>query len=93
MGMDDFGGDAYEGSVTIEHVRVDESTVFSRDGTQNKIVANGVVFIDAVHSEATLPFTERSKITFNEREYIVTKVIPCYHPQSNEIHHWELEVI
>lgn len=93
MGMDDFGGDAYEEQVTIEHVRVDLTTVSSRDGMQNTIVANGVVFIDAIHSEPLAPFTERSRIIFNECEYIVTKVVPCYHPQSNEVHHWELEVL
>lgn len=92
-GVDDFGSDTYSDPVTIECVRFDESTVFSRDGTQNKIVANGVIFVDAVHSVPSVTFQEQSKVTFNGRELVIVKVVPCYQPQSNEIHHWELEVL
>lgn len=90
---DDFGNPSYAAPVTIEHVRFDESTVFSRDNTQTKVQANGVIFVDAVHSVPSVTFKEQSQITFGERELVIVKVVPCYHPQSNEIHHWELEII
>ena len=90
---DDFGNSTFAESVTIEYVRVDETTVFSRDGTQNKIVANAVIFVDAVHSKPFTAFVEQSQIIFKEREMVIQKVIPCYQPSSDEIHHYELEVI
>lgn len=90
---DDFGKLTYEDPVTIKHVRVDESTVFSRDGTQTKIVAEGVIYVDAVHSKPLPSFKEESKIDFNGRKFTLKKVVTLYQPKSDEVHHWELEVI
>lgn len=92
-GTDDFGSTIYGNPVTIERVRIDETTVFSRDGTQTRIVANGVIFIDAVNSTLFLNFEEQSLVIFNNREFVIQKVIPCYQPFSAAIHHYELEVL
>ncbi|MEH7236757.1 putative minor capsid protein [Bacillus sp. JJ1562] len=90
---DDWGNDAYEQPLTIKHVRFDDKTVFSRDNTQTKVLANGVTFVDAKNSSPTPDFKEQSKVKFNEKDYVIQKVVPCYYPNKNEIHHWELEVI
>lgn len=92
-GTNDFGSVTYGNPVTIERVRIDETTVFSRDGTQTRIVANGVIFIDAVNSSPVLNFEEQSLVIFNSRELVVQKVIPCYQPFSADVHHYELEVL
>ena len=92
-GEDDFQKPSYDAPAAIEFVRHDETTVFSRDGTQTKIVANGVIFIDAVHSTPIPVFKEESKITHNSKVLTLKKIIPIYHPKLNEIRHWELEVI
>lgn len=94
MGKDDYGNDSFKPPLAIKHVRVDESTVFSRDNTQSKVLANAVIFIDKVHS-SPLPteFKEQSKIVFNGREMVLQKVIPVYQPFGNEVRHWELEVM
>jgi Phage protein Gp9. len=91
---DGWGNPVYEDPITIENVRVDNSTVFSRDSTQTKIQADAVIFVDTVHSKP-LPaeFKEQSVIEFNGKEFVLQKVVPCYFPDRNEIHHWELEVI
>lgn len=91
---DDWGNEAYEQPLTIKNVRFDDSTVFSRDKTQTKVVANAVIFIDATNS-SPLPseFKEQSKVKFKGKEYIVQKVVPCYYPNKDEVRHWELEVI
>ena len=89
---DDWGNPVYDDPVLINFVRVDESTVFSRDTTQTKIVANAVIFVDGVSS--TVPvFKEESKIRFNGKDLTLKKIVPCYYPQQNEIHHYELEVV
>lgn len=90
---DDWGKPVYESLVTINFVRVDESTIFSRDTTQTKIVANAVIFVDEMNSNPVPVFKEESKITFNGKDLTLKKIIPCYHPQENSIHHYELEVI
>lgn len=91
---DDWGNDLYEKPITIKHVRFDDSTVFSRDNTQTKVLANAVIFVDEKYSNP-LPtiFKEQSKIHFNGKDYVLQKAIPCFQPTENKIHHWELEVI
>ena len=93
-GKDSYGNPLFAEPVTIENVRFDDTTVFSRDQTQTKIQAEAVVFIDSTHS-TNLPekFVEESKITFNGREYTLKKVVDCYYPNKNAIHHWELELL
>lgn len=91
---DSYGNYIYDDPITINFVRVDNETVFSRDTTDTKIVANAVVFVDSTHS-TNVPekFVEQSKITFNDEVYTLKKVVDCYYPNKNKIHHYELEVI
>lgn len=91
---DSYGNDRFDDPVTIKHVRFDDSTVFSRDSTGAKIVANAVIFVDSTNSiNAPDKFVEQSKITFNDKPYVLKKIIDCYYPQKNEVRHFELEVI
>lgn len=90
---DEWSKPVYAEPMEINFVRVDESTIFSRDTTQTKIVANAVIFVDAVNSNPIPVFIEDSKIMFNGREMTLKKIIPCYYPQQNEVRHYELEVV
>lgn len=90
---DDWGNDKFEEPITIKHVRFDDSTVFSRDNTQTKVLANAVIFVDAKYSTPIPDFKEQSKVTFNDKEFVIQKVVPCYYPIKNAVHHYELEVI
>ena len=93
LGKDDWDNDKYANPIIINHVRFDNKTVFSRDSTQNKILAEAIVFVDARHSKPLPEFKERSKITFNGRTYTLKKIVDCYYPHKNEVRHYELEVI
>ena len=90
---DGWGNPAYEPKIIIENVRYDETTVFSRDNTQSKIVANGIIFVDATHSNPIPDFKEESLILINGRELTLKKIVTCYYPNENRVHHYELEVI
>lgn len=90
---DDFQNPIYDKPVTVKHVRYDNSTVFSRDNTQTKVLAEGIIFVDAVNSNPVPEFKEQSKITFNDRCLTLKKVVPCYYPEKNAVRHYELEVI
>ncbi len=90
---DDLQNPIYDNPVAIEFVRHDPMTVFSRDSLQTKIIANGVIFVDAVNSTPIPDFKEESRITFKGDVMTLKKVVPCYQPKSDEIRHWELEVI
>lgn len=92
-GRDDWNKDSFADPVTIDFVRVDLTTLFSRDSTQNKILAEGIIYVDVVNSKPLPEFSEESLISFQGKEYKLQKIIPCYHPNSAELHHYELEVI
>lgn len=91
---DDWGNQIDPKPVTMEFVRFDDSTVFSRDNTQTKILADAIIFVDATHS-TNIPdkFVQESKITFKGKDYTLKKDVPCYYPNKDEVRHWELEVI
>lgn len=97
---DDWDNPIFAPPITIKNVRFDDSTVFSRDATQTQILADAVIFVDATHS-TNIPsqFVEESKITLLDKNGNIIKSctlkkdVPCYYPDKNAIHHWELEVI
>ena len=93
-GKDSYGNPRFAEPIIIKNVRFDDSTIFSRDNTDTKILANAVIFVDSTHS-TNLPekFTEESRITFNGKNYVIKKVVDCYYPNKNAIRHYELEVI
>lgn len=93
LGENDWGDVDYEPPITIKHVRFDDSTVFSRDSTQTKVLADAIIFVDAKNSNPVPEFKEQSKVRFNGKEYVIQKVVPCYYPTEKRIHHYELEVI
>src|SRR5690625_4254819 len=91
---DSYGNLNYADPVVIKHVRFGDETVFSRDMTDTKIVANAVIFVDSTHStNVAEKFVEESKITFNDKNYTLKKVVEAFHPIKNEVHHYELEVV
>lgn len=90
---DDWGNVTNPSPITIEYVRYDQSTVFSRDSTQTKIVAEGVIFVDMVNSSPIPDFVEDTRVMFGDQRLTLKKIIPCYHPNTNDIHHLELEVV
>lgn len=95
LGEDDGWGNTTESTtITIDHVRFDNTTTFSRDSNQNKVQAEAVVFVCTKHStDVPDAFVEGAKITFNERDYTIKKIVDCYYPTTNKIHHYELEVV
>lgn len=92
-GRDDWNNVRYDEPITIEFVRFDHATGFSRDSRETKVLYDGIVFIDTTHSMPIPELVEQSKIEFKGRTYIIQKVIPLYFPFSNKVRHYELEVM
>lgn len=93
IGQDRYKQPEFDDPIEIEHVRVDETTVFSRDNNQSKIVANAVVFVYHRLSSPFIDFKEQSKVIYNGREFILKRVVPVYQPYKNELFSYELEVL
>lgn len=92
-GQDRFKQPNYDEPLTVSKVRVDESSVFSRDGDQKRILANAVIFVYNGYSEPFVEFKEQSKIVFNGKDYLLSKVIPIAEPYSDKLFSVELEVV
>lgn len=84
---------SYEDAITIKNVRVDYADSSQLSGLSDDDKFESVIYVDAKNS-TNVPngFVNRSKITFKERDYKIVKAIPLY-GLSDEVHHWELEVI
>ena len=92
-GRDEWGNPKHDVAIEVKNVRFDAASTFSRSVGEDNISINGVVFVDCKHSSPIPNFKDNSKITFNGRDMVIHKVIPCYHPESSEIHHYELDVV
>lgn len=90
---DDWGNVTNPEPITINNVRYDQSTVFSRDSTQEKIQAEGVIFVDTANSSPIPDFVEDTTIMFGKKRLTLKKIVPCYFPMSYKVRHWELEVV
>ena len=91
---DEYGNDVILPQVEIANVRYDDGTNYSSNLQEDSLKYAGIVFVDAKNS-TNLPtmFREKSKVYFEGKEMTINKIVNCYHPQSNVIHHYELEVV
>lgn len=92
IGEDDYQQAEYKDPVTVNFVRIDRQTVFSRNGKNETIQANAVIYTDANHTNVK-EFTEQSKALFDGKEYIITKVTPKVNVNTSDIIGYELEVV
>lgn len=91
--IDAYGQPSYKAPKTIEKVRIDRSTVFSKDTNDTKIVATAVIFCYAGLTEPFLSFKEQSKVTFDGKEHVIKKVVYVTEPYSSGAFAYELEVM
>ena len=92
-GRDEWGNPKHDAEINIKNVRYDENSTFTRSVGEDNLSINGVIFVDAKHSTPTTSFVENSKVTFQGKDMVIHKVVTCYHPESDSVHHWELEVV
>lgn len=89
----DYGTPTYATSQTITNVRVDSTSGYMRTGIEQSDMSNTVVFVDSTFSKPFVDFKKDSKVTFLGKDYTIQRVIPCYQPGMNTLHHYELELV
>lgn len=93
-GFDDvWQTESFADPVTVEKVRIDRSTVYSRDSTQSKIIAESVIFCFASATSPFKDFKEESRVTFDGKQFIIKKVITKKEPFADKVWSYELEVL
>ena len=82
-------GEGYKDPVTLRNVRVEPVSSLRRSNTTETQTFNSILFFDMTHSTPQVNFVEKSKVTFNGQEMVVSKVNPMY---SLKLHHYEIEL-
>ena len=91
--VDDYGKPTYAANQTIMNVRVDNTSGYMRTGIEQSDSSNTLVFVDSTFSKPFVDFKKESKVTFNGKEMSIQRVVPCYQPGTNDLHHYELELV
>ncbi len=84
------GNDNYAPAVKIERVRVEHKNTVVSNGNGESLVTNTLLFHDSVHSTPVV-FKEKSKVIFNGKEMIVSKVADFY--DRSTLHHVEVFLV
>jgi hypothetical protein len=92
-GEGDYNKPSYKIPINVEKVRIDRSTVYSRNENQTQVLAEGIIFCYASATTPLKEFKEQSRVTFDGVQRIVTKVIPIKELYRDIIWAYELEVI
>lgn len=92
-GKDRYHNITYKEPIEIEHVRIDNSRVYSRDGNSVAVVAEGIIFCYAEHTTPFMMFKEKSRVVIDGREATIEKVVPISQPYSKDLFSIELEVL
>lgn len=92
-GEGDYNKPSYKLPINIDKVRIDRSTVYSRNENQTQVLAEGIIFCYASATTPLKEFKEQSRVTFDGVQRIVTKVIPIKELYRDIIWAYELEVI
>jgi len=87
------GDDQYKDPVTIDYVRIDYQSGFSRDKTEAKHSVKAIIFCYASATTPFMNFKERSKVIIDGKEYVIETVVPCKEPHRNTLWSIELEVV
>lgn len=83
----------YKESEMIENVRIDRNRTYYRDSEESGIRAEAKIFCYASATEPFLEFKEQSKVTFDDKEYIIRLVGEFVATYSSDIDVIQLEVI
>ncbi|HEM5582653.1 minor capsid protein [Streptococcus suis] len=83
----------YADPVTVKDCRIDFATIYSRDSSEKKIVADCLIFCYNAQTSPFLAFKEMSKIVVSNREMIIKKVVPIYEPYTKKLFSYELECL
>lgn len=92
-GMDIYSKHEYDEPLTIKNVRIDRSAVYAIVSNENKLIASSIIFCYASATQPFIHFKEQSKVEFDGKEYIITKVILNKEPKADKVWSYELEVI
>ena len=92
-GVNSWNAPSYAAPKKINNVRIDRGAEYSSNRSGKQLLYNSLIFCYEGISTPLLPFKTESKITFDDVEHIITKVIPIYEAYEKKLYSYEIEVV
>lgn len=89
----DWGQSEYGESVVIDNCRIDRGSRYSNSASGKQLLYNAVIFC---YPDLTTPcprFAEKSKITYDGTEHVITSIDTVMEPYESKVYCYELEVV
>lgn len=89
----DWGNPEYAEPVKISKCRIDRGSQYSNSASGKQLLFNGLLFCYPGMATPCPEFKEQSKLVYDDKEHIITKVIPVMESSVKEVYCYELEVV
>lgn len=93
LGTNNWSEPEYAESVVITNCRIDRGAEYSQSSSGKQLLYNAVVFCYADITTPLPEFKTESILVFDDKEHVITKVIPIYEAYENKLYSYELEVV
>lgn len=93
IGIDRNHKPKYSNVQRVTNCRIDYGVNYSRNETESTKMTECIIFCYSAHTTPFLAFKEKSKISFNNQEYTIKKVVPIFKPYNNTLFAYELEIV
>lgn len=94
LGMNSWQEEEYGDPVAISHCRIDKESAYTSQASGRVLLYHAVIFCYPGLTEGMpAAFKEKSLITFDDTEYVITKVIPNADPYAKKLYSIEIEVV
>ncbi|MED2940655.1 putative minor capsid protein [Cytobacillus horneckiae] len=93
MGENSWSEPEYARPVRIEICRIDRGAAYSSTASGKQLLYNAVVFCYEGMTTPIPKFKAQSVLHFDDKDHVLTKVIPIYEAYSTTIYSYELEVV
>ncbi|MXQ49522.1 minor capsid protein [Streptococcus pneumoniae] len=93
-GKDKWGKETYSAPIVLSSVKFDRETSYVGTGNNRSESKPSVLMIYPIFSPIELDNSYlNGKVNDGERDYIIRKIIPQYHPFKKEVLCYEVEVV
>ena len=93
QGLNSWSEPQFAQPITIEHCRIDRGAEYSSSSSGKVLLYNAVIFCYEGITSPLPVFKPQSMIKFDDKEHIVTKVIPIYEAYKKAVYSYEIEVV
>lgn len=93
LGENNWSEPIYANPITIEHCRIDRGAEYTSTTSGKQLLYNAVVFCYEGITDPLPEFKTQSILYFDEKDHVITKVIPIHEAYDNTIYSYELEVV